>query len=154
MAIGSEQEAFDLVLQEKIPKNLPKQSTKRKVKKPIGSTRIDPQSGEDKQIFLEKKEAEEKKEEANKPNLKKEERESLINMKKEKKAEDEKGRKRKAEEPSDLPSPPVPEDPAPAPVSVIAATPARKRGSRGAVRLVSGGYFCKEIEIISSYFIK
>ena len=74
-------------------------------------------------------------------------------MKKEKKAEDEKGRKR-IEEPSDLPSPPVPEDPAPAPVSVTAATPARKRGSRGAVRLVSGGYFCKEIEIISSYFIK
>ena len=113
MAIGSEQEAFDLVLQEKNPKNLPKQSTKRKVKKPIGSTRIDPQSGEDKQIFLEKKEAEEKKE--------------------------------------DLPSPPVPKDPAPAPVSVTAAT---GRGSRGAVRLVSGGYFCKEIEIISSYFIK
>ena len=71
MAIRSEQEAFDLVLQEKNPKNLPKQSTKRKVKKPIGSTRIDPQSREDKQIFLEKKEAEEKKEEANKPNLKK-----------------------------------------------------------------------------------
>ena len=70
-AIGTEQEAFDLVLEEKIPKNLPKQATKRKVKKPMGSARIDPQSGEYKQIFLENKEAEEKKEEAKKANLKK-----------------------------------------------------------------------------------
>ena len=49
-------------------------------------------------------------------------------MKKEKKAEDEKGRKRKAEDPSDLPPPSVPAVPAPAPVPAPAATPARKRG--------------------------
>ena len=79
MAIRSEQEAFDLVLQEKIPKNLPKQATKRKVKKPMGSARIDPQSGEYKQIFLENKEAEEKKEEAKKANLKKKEEREILN---------------------------------------------------------------------------
>ena len=128
-AIGTEQEAFDLVLQERIPKNLDKRTTKRKVKKPMGSARIDPQSEEYKQIFLENKEAEEKKEEKKKENLKKkEQREILKNMKKEKTAEDEKGRKKQTGGSSDLPPPSVPAVPAPAPVPAPAATPARKRG--------------------------
>ena len=128
-AIGTEQEAFDLVLQERIPKNLDKRTTKRKVKKPMGSARIDPQSEEYKQIFLENKEAEEKKEEKKKENLKKkEQREILKNMKKEKTAENEKGRKKQTGGSSDLPPPSVPAVPAPAPVPAPAATPARKRG--------------------------
>ena len=76
-AIGTEQEAFDLVLQERIPKNLAKRTTKRKVKKPMGPARIDPQSEEYRQIFLENKEEEEKKEEAKKANLKKKRKEKF-----------------------------------------------------------------------------
>ena len=88
MAIGSEQEAFDHTLQDKLPKNLAKRTTKREDKQPMGSARIDPQSQEYKEIFLETKEAEEKKKDMkNKTNV-------LKNIKKEKIAEQKKGRKR------------------------------------------------------------
>ena len=51
VAIGLEQEAFDLTLQDKLPKNLAKRTTKREDKQPMGSARIDPQSQEYKEIF-------------------------------------------------------------------------------------------------------
>ena len=97
-AIGSEQEAFDLTLQDKLPNNLAKRTTKRKVKQPMGSARIDPQSQEYKEIFRETKEAEEKKKEMkNKTNV-------LKNIKKEKIAEQKKGRKRECDDAQDPPS--------------------------------------------------
>ena len=94
-AIGSEQEAFDLTLQDKLPKNLAKRTTKRKVKQPMGSARIDPQSQEYKEIIRETKEAEEKKKEMrNKTNV-------LMNIKKEKIAKQKKGRKRECDDAQD-----------------------------------------------------
>ena len=72
----------------------------------MGSARIDPHQEEYKTIFKKHQEK--------------------------KRTEGERGRKRKAEESSDLPSAAVPEDPAPppppAPVPVTAAIQARKRG--------------------------
>ena len=98
VAIGSEQEAFDHTLQDKLPKNLAKRTTKRKVKQPVGSARIDPQSQEYKEIFRETKEAEEKKKEMkNKTNV-------LKNIKKEEIAEQKKGRKRECDDAQDPPS--------------------------------------------------
>ena len=98
VAIGLEQEAFDLTLQDKLPNNLAKRTTKRKVKQPMGSARIDPQSQEYKEIFRETKEAEEKKKEMkNKTNV-------LKNIKKEKIAEQKKGRKRECDDAQDPPS--------------------------------------------------
>ena len=123
-SVGNEQEAFDFVLQERTPADVPKRTTKRKVSKPEGVARINPQSEEYKQIFRERIEAEEKKDEKKKATLKrKQERETLKNMKKEKKDKD-------------LPAPataPVQatapaQAPAPSPAPAPAATPARPRG--------------------------
>ena len=69
-AVGNEQEAFDFVLQERTPANVPKRTTKRKVSQPTGAARINPQSEEYKTIFRERIESEKRKEETKKANLK------------------------------------------------------------------------------------
>ena len=92
--IVSEKEAVDACLQAKIPRNIPKRVTTRKVNRPAGPDRIDPSSSAYLDIFRKRQEEEKINEEKKKENTrKKQEREILKNFKKEK-AEKEPVRKR------------------------------------------------------------
>ena len=83
--IGSEKEAFNDFLQAKIPKNIPKRITTRKVNQPVGPDRIDPSSASYIEIFKKRQEDENLKEEKKKETAqKRQEREVLKKMKKEK----------------------------------------------------------------------
>ena len=131
-AVGTETEAFDFVLQQRTPANVPKRVTKRKVSQPDGVARINPQSEEYKKIFQDRIESEARREETKKTNLKrKQERETLKNLKKEK---IDKNPQALAPAPTSAlataPSPaPAPcQAPAPSQASTPAATPARQRG--------------------------
>ena len=97
--IVSEKEAVETFLQDKIPKNIPKRVTTRKVNRPAGPDRIDPSSSAYLDIFRKRQEEEKINEEKKKENTrKKQEREILKNLKTEKaieeKAEKEPVRKR------------------------------------------------------------
>ena len=97
--IVSEKEAVDTFLQDKIPKNIPKRVTTRKVNRPAGPDRIDPSSSAYLEIFRKRQDEEKINEEKKKENTrKKQEREILKNLKTEKaieeKAEKEPARKR------------------------------------------------------------
>ena len=123
-AVGTETEAFDFVLQQRTPANVPKRVTKRKVSQPDGVARINPQSEEYKKIFQDRIESEARKEETKKANLKrKQEQQTLKNIKKEKIDKN---------PPALAPTSALATAPSPAPApsqaSAPAATPARPRG--------------------------
>ena len=131
-AVGTETEAFDFVLQQRTPANVPKRVTKRKVSQPEGVARINPQSDEYKKIFQDRIESEARREETKKATLKrKQERETLKNLKKEKidknlPALAPAPTSALATAPSLAPAPS--QAPGPSQASAPAATPARQRG--------------------------
>ena len=91
--IGSEKEAFDDFLQSKIPQNIPKRITTRKVNQPVGPDRIDPNSASYIEIFKKRQEDENLKEEKKKETAQKKlEREVVKKIKKEKASEKEKAK--------------------------------------------------------------
>ena len=91
--IGSEKEAFDDFLQSKIPQNIPKRITTRKVNQPVGPDRIDPNSASYIEIFKKRQEDENLKEEKKKETAQKKlEREVVKKIKKEKVSEKEKAK--------------------------------------------------------------
>ena len=130
--MGTETEAFDFILQQRTPANVPKRVTKRKVSQPEGVARINPQSDEYKKIFQDRIESEARREETKKATLKrKQERETLKNLKKEKidknlPALAPAPTSALATAPSLAPAPF--QAPAPSQASAPAATPARQRG--------------------------
>ena len=125
-AVGTETEAFDFVLQQRTPANVPKRATKRKVSQPDGVARINPQSEEYKKIFQDRIESEARREETKKATLKrKQERETLKNLKKEK---IDKNLPALAPAPTSALATATTPAPAPSPALAPAATPARPRG--------------------------
>ena len=83
--LRSEKEVFDEFLRAKIPNNIPKRVTTRRVNQPVGPDRIDPTSDAYMELFKKRQEDEKVKEEKKKENAqKRQEREILKNMKKEK----------------------------------------------------------------------
>ena len=116
--IVSEKEAVDACLQAKIPRNIPKRVTTRKVKQPIGPDRIDPSSSAYIEIFKKRQEEEKTNEDKKKENLrKKQEREIIKNLKKEKvekkqveKEKEEKGLVKKRGRPKKITNDDAPEE--------------------------------------------